>query len=57
MIGFLVGSALGIGLTLIITGCFALNERKIAYSAGYSNGFIAGADVTAENEIAKGVCA
>lgn len=57
MIGFLIGGFLGTGLTLIIISCFAIGDRKAAYSAGYSNGFIAGADATAEKEIAKGVCA
>jgi hypothetical protein len=57
MIGFIFGCFLGAGLTLIVVGCFAVEDREAAYSAGYSNGFIAGADATAEKEIAKGVCA
>lgn len=57
MIGFLIGGFFGASLTLIVIGCFAIDDREAAYSAGYSNGFIAGADATAEKEISKGVCA
>lgn len=57
MIGFLIGSAFGAGVTLIVIGCFAVEDKEASYSAGYSQGFIAGADATAEREIAKGVCA
>lgn len=57
MVGFLIGSAFGAGLMLIVVGCFAIEQREEAYSVGYSNGFVAGADATAEREIAKGVCA
>ena len=57
MVGFLIGGFFGAGITLIVIGCFAIDDREAAYSAGYCNGFIAGADATAEKEIAKGVCA
>ena len=57
MIGFLIGGFFGAGITLIVIGCFAIEDREAAYSAGYSNGFIAGVDATAEKEISKGVCA
>ena len=56
MIGFFIGCFFGTGLTLILIGCFALEKIEVAYAAGYSNGYIAGADVTAEKDIAKGVC-
>ena len=57
MIGFIFGCFFGAGLTLIVVGCFAVERTEDAYSVGYSNGFIAGADATAEKEIAEGVCA
>jgi hypothetical protein len=57
MIGFIFGCFLGAGLTLVVVGCFAVERTEDAYSVGYSNGFIAGADATAEKEIAEGVCA
>ena len=56
MIGFFVGCLFGAGLTLILIGCFALEKTETAYTVGYNCGYIAGADVTAEKEIAKGVC-
>ena len=55
MVGFLIGSAFGAGLMLIVISCFAIEQREEAYSVGYSNGFVAGADATAEREIAEGV--
>ena len=57
MIGFLIGGFFGAGLTLIVIGCFAIEDKEAAYSVGYCNGFIAGSDATAEKEIAEGVCA
>ena len=55
MVGFLIGSAFGAGLMLVVIGCFAIEQREEAYSVGYSNGFVAGADATAEKQIAEGV--
>lgn len=57
MVGFLIGLGFGIAVTLVVIGCFAIESNEDAYSIGYNNGFIAGADITAEKQIAEGVCA
>ena len=56
MVGFLIGTAFGAGVLLIVIGCFAMNDKQDAYNVGYYRGFIDGTNVTAEKEIAEGVC-
>ena len=55
MVGFIIGCGFGIGLTLIVAGCFVIEQAEDAYSVGYHKGFLDGADITAEKQIAEGV--